>query len=255
MIGAVTFAPERHFELGAPRALAADEIVLVWASLQVGDARLETLRASLHADERARIERLYFERDRRRATASRGILRELLAGVLDAREVDLELIEGAHGKPALRSAALDFNVSHTEEHMVVALARARALGVDVEAGTGLLDVDEIAPSVFTRGEQAELARYAGAARRDAFLRGWARKEAYLKARSVGLSLPLADFEVSLGAGDDGGLRSVVDPDEAARFVVLGLPAPAGCAAALAYARDGEHLRLRITSLPGAPEVR
>ena len=90
----------------------------------------------------------------------------------------------------------------------------------------MLDVDEVAPSVFTRGEQGELMRYAGAARRDAFLRGWARKEAYLKARSVGLSLPLADFEVSLDERDDGGLRSEVDPDEAARFTVLGLPAPA-----------------------------
>ncbi len=143
----------------------------------------------------------------------------------------------------------------------MALARARALGVDVEAGNGLLDVDEIAPSVFTRGEQAELARYAGAARRDAFLRGWARKEAYLKARSVGLSLPLADFEVSLGASDEGGLRSVVDPNEAARFRVLrALPAPParlqhGACRLCARDQASTCARRGITSLPGVADPR
>ncbi len=106
MIGAVSFAPERSFELGAPRTLASDEIVLVWASFAAGSATQQSssdlaTAASLRADERARIERLYFERDRRRATASRGILRELLAGVLEAREADLDLIDGAHGKPRL----------------------------------------------------------------------------------------------------------------------------------------------------------
>jgi 4'-phosphopantetheinyl transferase len=225
---------------GLPQSLRDDELVLVWRPLAADDTAIAALHLTLTAAERAEASRYHFERDRRRSVVSRGTLRAVLGRLLDRPPSMLELELGAHGKPALRGRELDFNVSHADAHLLIGVARHRALGVDVEGGPRSIEVEELAPTVFTPLERQALAAYApGADRLRAFLRAWTRKEAYLKARSVGLSLPLKDFSVSLDASDDAVLSSAADPAEAARFALVGLPAPAGYEAALCWAKDGD----------------
>lgn len=227
---------------GPLRALGADEILLVWRPLATTPAELGAFAATLTVAERAVAARYHFQRDRDRSVVSRGTLRAVLARLLARPAASLELIVGEYGKPALVAAELEINVSHADAHLLIGFSRARALGVDVEGGGHALDVDELAPTVFTPVERAELARYAGAERREAFLRAWTRKEAYLKARAVGLSLPLTDFSVSLSADRDATLVSTVDPTEAARWQLVGLDAPAGYAAAVCWSREAAPVR-------------
>ena len=226
---------------GLPAALAQDEILLVWRPLLAADGELARLRETLTAEECAIAARYHFAHDRVRSIVSRGTLRSVLGRLLEARPEAVVLESSPHGKPVLRGGALEFNVSHAGTHLLIGFVRGRALGVDVEGGDRRLDVDELAPTVFTAGERAALARYEGEAKRDAFLRGWTRKEAYLKARGVGLSLPLTDFSVSM---DEAGaaLSSHVDPAEAARFVLMNLSAPPGYAAAICWARAPRAIR-------------
>jgi len=233
-----------------PRAIEADEIVVVHRLLSADDLELASLHASLTEAERARAARFVFEIDRRRSIVSRGALRALLGRVLGLAPASLELGDGAHGKPSLTHAPeLCFNVSHAPDHLYIAIAQGRDLGVDVEGGARPLEVHELARIVFTEIERAELAAYPVDEQRAAFLRGWTRKEAYLKARAVGLSLPLQDFSVSLGAELEVSLQSVVDPVEAERFSLVDLPAPDGYQAALAWARAGGVVRrVRLFSL-------
>ena len=78
--------------------------------------------------------------------------------------------------------------------------------------------------------------------REAFFNCWTRKEAYLKARGEGLSLPLDQFDLSLAPGEPAALLDTrPDPAEAARWSLQDLTAAPGYAAALAVAGHGWRL--------------
>ena len=79
-------------------------------------------------------------------------------------------------------------------------------------------------------------------RLDAFFNGWTRKEAYLKARGDGLSLPLDQFEVSLAPDETARLLNVRgDRSESSRWSLQELSLGPGYAAALAV--EGHNWRL------------
>ena len=83
----------------------------------------------------------------------------------------------------------------------------------------------------------------------AFHRVWTRKEAWLKARGLGIAIPLDSFEVSHAAGDARLLATRPDPAAAARWSLRDIdPGPgfAGCVAA-----EGPIRELRVRSLAGA----
>src|SRR6185436_16346954 len=108
--------------------------------------------------------------------------------------------------------------------------------VDVEQIRTDLDPDSIAARFFSASEREILASLPRPARYRAFFACWTRKEAYLKARGVGLSMPLDQFDVSLLPGEEAGLLETRhDPAEALRWRLLPLGVSADYAAALAAA--------------------
>ncbi len=221
---------------------AFDEVVVVRRSLAVDDTTVARFHATLDELERARVARYVFPHLRRDATVSRGSLRELLASLLGDRAASLRFVVGPQGKPALADRALEFNVSHSGTWLYIAIAQKRELGVDVEGGNRTPDVDRLAPTVFTPGERAELHACDVAARPHAFLRGWTRKEAYVKVIGTGLSMPLADFSVSLGGDAAVQLVTHALPHAALAHAIHDLPAPPGHAAALAWHRGAVAVR-------------
>ena len=108
--------------------------VHVWrADLDLETARLHRLGRNLSADEQARAVRFRFARDRERFIAARGLLREVLALYLDTAARRLRFRYGVHGKPFLAEHRdLRFNVSHSLDTMLVAVADKREVGVDIE---------------------------------------------------------------------------------------------------------------------------
>jgi 4'-phosphopantetheinyl transferase len=141
--------------------------------------------------ERARAARFVFERDRRRFLAAHCGLRALLAARTGIAAAALVFREGAHGKPSLTHAgACSFNMSHSEDIALVAIADASAgeIGVDVEMLRDMPDATDLARHNFSASECDELAAAAPEHRSLAFLRGWTRKEACLKAIGSGLSI-------------------------------------------------------------------
>jgi 4'-phosphopantetheinyl transferase len=174
--------------------------VLVWRTTpDVDDSILTKHRSVLSRDEEARAERFYFAADRRRATVGRGCLRLLLARTLMLPACRLSFAYDDFGKPSLKGKprGLEFNVSHSGNVILIAMARQRPVGVDVERIRTNFDPIEIAKNFFSAREQQILASLIGAAQYEAFFACWTRKEAYLKAKGVGLSLPLDQFDVSL----------------------------------------------------------
>jgi 4'-phosphopantetheinyl transferase len=170
------------------------------AGLQAEPEGLRALSAWLSPPERARAERYRFLRDRRRFIVARARLRELLGVRLGVPPGAVQLAERPKGKPALApphaDSGVSFNVAHSEELAVYALAAAREVGIDVEAIRPVPEADAIAARFFSPPESEAYRRLAAHDRPLAFLSWWTRKEAFAKALGEGLDLLLDRFDLA-----------------------------------------------------------
>lgn len=158
---------------------------------------------ALSTAERLRAGRFVFERDRRRYLAAHCFLRSVLSAHLGLPAQRIDYREGAFGKPELAPGlgGCAFNMSHSDDVVVVAVAPQGEIGVDVELLRPVSDAQELAASNFTRAEQRELALTPPPLRDLAFLRGWTRKEACLKAVGCGLAIAPESFDAGLAPGE------------------------------------------------------
>ena len=187
-----------HPWAGGPRARLTGGEVHVWhASLDVDTGRLGALVRALDQGERARADGFRVERDRCRFVAGRGVLREILGRYADAAPSSLRFAYSGTGKPCLLpQSPVQFNVSHSGERLVVAIARGRRLGVDVERHPSLATVDRVSHRVFSEAELKAIRSVDRSRQPAEFARLWARKEAYLKADGRGVAFPLDRIDVA-----------------------------------------------------------
>ncbi len=160
------------------------------------------LRPVLSESERARADRFHRAEHADRFVVAHGVLRCILAGYVRESPADLHFQSGEHGKPSLVNAAasVEFNLSHSGDIALLAVARDRAVGVDVEQWDDRVEYLAIAERFFSPAERIVLRGLA--LERDAHVAGgffaaWSRKEAYLKATGVGIARGLHHFDVSL----------------------------------------------------------
>lgn len=156
--------------------------------------------AELSDEERARAARFAFERDRQRFILSHGLLRRVLSRYMPITAQAIQFGTGEHGKPTLSGPAgpsddLRFSLSHSAEYALIAVARGREVGVDVEVRKANLDCLKLAERFFAPAEAQAMATLHGDAQQRLFYRLWTAKEAYLKGRGVGLSFGLERFEI------------------------------------------------------------
>lgn len=206
-------------------------------SLAIGDAELPGLEQLLSTDERQRADRLLDRQVRNRFIAGRGRLREILAGYLELEPAGLILTTGPYGKPRLEDRhnhGLCFNLSHSGDLCILALARNCELGVDLEQMRDDLPFEAIARQFFSRNEHSELFSLPPAMREEAFYRCWTRKEACLKAFGSGFSSPSDICDVSLLPGQPPALLALPsNPEQLCEWYLADLAVPEGFCAALA----------------------
>jgi 4'-phosphopantetheinyl transferase len=224
-----------------------NEEVHVWR-VALDDPRSDYREAScvLSSDERDRAERYHFEKDRLGFALCRSALRTILGGLVGEEPSRLSFEYGASGKPALatpwRQQRHEFNVSHSHGLALIAVSCGRCLGVDVEQVRHLDDCNEIVGRFFSEREREDFARVAEHAKSEAFFRGWVRKEAVLKAKGTGMSLPLDSFDVSLLPGEGARLlRMEGPPGEIDRWSLADLDPARGFVGALAVEGSGWRL--------------
>lgn len=134
-----------------------------------------------------------------RYRAGRVLLRRLLASKLGCAPDAVRLETGTLGKPHLAGdRSLQFNLSHSAQYALFGLAEGTPLGVDIEVNDRAFDdLDATAATCFTSAELLQLRAHPASERYAAFLRGWTRKEACLKAIGTGLSVEPCSFEAGL----------------------------------------------------------
>jgi 4'-phosphopantetheinyl transferase len=198
-------------------------------------------RAMLSEAERLQEQRFHFERDRRRYLLTRALVRCMLSRYSSVAPRDWTFTRNAYGRPRIANdaaPAIEFNVSHTGDLIVLAIAGDCRLGVDCES-LARGDCVSLAESYFAAPEVAALHALAPAGRQRRFLELWTLKESYIKARGMGLSIPLDEFSFDLSDSD---IALSVDAslDEAgARWQFMQfLAAPDHIAAVCVDAHDG-----------------
>lgn len=208
----------------------------------------------LSPNEVARAQRLTREVVRRRFVATRVALREILSQYLDREPAKIEFEYGAHGKPGLAAGMrkdVEFSVSHSADLAMIAVTRAREVGIDLEVTARDLDYLGIARRFFAADEAQALEGQSEAGAREGFFRCWTRKEAFLKARGDGLSLPLEGFSVTVDRDRAPALLATRwNPREVDEWQLADLSAPAGFAAAIAYRGDRAPIVQAAWSSPG-----
>lgn len=231
-----------------PLTLNVNEVHVWQAKLDDHDADL--LRPLLAADEISRADRFHFAKDRNHYIVARALLRKLLAAYLGiSLEINAEAIRlsyGEKGKPFLTDpehAPLKFNLAHSHGLALYAFSLGREVGIDLEFVKEDLESEEIAQRFFSPREVQVLKTIPANLRRQAFFDCWTRKEAYIKARGEGLSLPLEAFDVAFAPGEPAALlRNDQEPAEVERWTMRSLAAPSGYVAALVAEGDDWDLQ-------------
>jgi 4'-phosphopantetheinyl transferase len=194
---AVEITPPQRNDLHVWRVrLDRDADFVSGASSLLDRAELDRARRSLAAG------------DRDRHIVAHATLRLILARYLGGDPLSLTFRRTAHGKPEVDDpkGGLHFNLSRSSGLAVIAVATAREVGVDIECEVADLEEMRLATAFFSPREMADLTSLPPLARRAAFFRGWTRKEAYVKARGGGLSMPLDDCIVSFGPDEPAAIR-------------------------------------------------
>jgi 4'-phosphopantetheinyl transferase len=177
----------RLFPDGLP---SADEVVVWLIDLDVPADERARLHGALAPAERDRAERFASAQLRDRYIVARGRLRCVLGACLDRDPAEVGIIAGRYGKPELADRAAGsewrFNVSHSFGKGLIAIARAREVGVDLECARADIPVEQVAEVAFSPREAVVLRALPSETRKSTFFQWWTRKEAYLKARGIGL---------------------------------------------------------------------
>jgi 4'-phosphopantetheinyl transferase len=184
---------------------------------------LRTYEELLKDAEREQWRRFYFARDRRRYLVTRALVRTVLSRYAAISPSNWIFETNAYGRPdianpEIRGTGLSFNISHTQSMIVLGVTKCAAVGVDVENVRSRQVSIGIADRFFAPSEVTALAAVSSIQRQERFFEYWTFKEAYIKARGMGLSLPLDKFSFSYA--NDQAVEIAIDPllaDDAGRW--------------------------------------
>ncbi|EAU43286.1 putative 4'-phosphopantetheinyl transferase [Fulvimarina pelagi HTCC2506] len=164
--------------------------------------RLAAYPSLLDAGEAARHERFRVNSAREEFLVGRALLRTRLSALRpDIAPEDWRFALNAYGRPAIdwsamatAPAPLFFNLSHTRGLVALVVGGMEDIGVDVETIARGAPERDVARRFFTEGEADWIDAGTGEIdRTERFFALWTLKEAYIKARGMGLSLPLDGF--------------------------------------------------------------
>lgn len=179
-------------------SIGSDEIHL-WLAFdrEIRDAGLlAAYHRLLNSEERQQEQRFHFARDRQQYLVTRALTRSVLSYYAPVAPQDWRFRKLEHGRPQIinpQAGDLVFNLSHTAGLIVLGITRGGELGVDTENIIERSPPLEISRRYFSPRETGDLLALPQALQAERFFHYWTLKESYIKARSMGLALPLEQF--------------------------------------------------------------
>lgn len=156
----------------------------------------------LSPEEIKRSERFKFERDQYRYQVTHNMKRLILANYLDCDPQCLHFKIESYGKPALANLQsplkLQFNISHSRDLILIAITVEDSIGIDIEYNDKKRSIESLSETIFSPSEKKFfLTLKSQREKEEIFFRCWTRKEAFLKAKGIGLAVDLANISVNL----------------------------------------------------------
>ena len=199
--------------LNAPLALEPGEVHVwyCWTAQCLQRGLADYYRSLLSAEERARLLRFHFEYLQHEYLVTRALCRITLSRYVQRHPADWRFRVNAYGRPEIDMpegcAPLRFNLSNARSLVACAVTRSADAGVDVEETDRQGETVTIADHFFSPAEVTALRAQPPERQRQRFFEYWTLKESYIKARGMGLSIPLEQFSFEL----DQGIRIRFDP--------------------------------------------
>ncbi|XVQ82896.1 4'-phosphopantetheinyl transferase family protein [Microbispora siamensis] len=187
------------------------------------DGTLGGYRATLSQPERDRAAAFRSEADRLAFEAAHGLARAALTWCAPAVTADAwRFTTTPHGRPEITGQPplrpLRFNISHTAGLVACVITLGAACGVDAERVHRRADPLRLGRRVCSPAEYARLVPLDDPdARADLFFRYWTLKEAYVKARGYGMTLPMNQCDFEIAASVPAGTPTTVEGRSVARF--------------------------------------
>jgi 4'-phosphopantetheinyl transferase len=210
----------------------------VWTAEFGGDdVPIDPLFEMLSPFERERANRFRFPEHRSRYVFAHALLRKTLARYMATEPASIEFRHNHFGKPFLvqRNGVRPpfFNLSHSGPLVAIAISADRPVGADVERLAIMRDMDAIAERWFAPCEREAVHAAPASDKARTFYTFWVRKEAYVKGRGQGLSIPLQSFDTSIVRGSVRPARESAGQSRIDAWRICDLPMPDGCVGALA----------------------
>jgi 4'-phosphopantetheinyl transferase len=186
-------------------SIARGDVVVLFASVEALPSREIIVSPIFPPCELDRARRFHFARNRAEFLLARGMVRHVLAAMLDVAPERLPFDAAPNQKPRLAphtGSPVDVSIAHSGGWVACGFAAHRLIGIDIETEVRAYDVEALAARVFTANERLAFAALRPSARREAFLDAWRRKEAVLKGLGCGLGTDPATVEV-FRRGDNG----------------------------------------------------
>lgn len=231
-------------EDGSPR-LTEGEVQLWRIDIQQSLAFAATLAGMLSPDERERAGRYYAAKHSNQFVVCRAALRWILGRYLGLEARALDFRYGPQGKPFLRAPwgnQIRFNLSHSGNWALCAVAQDNDMGVDIECMRPA-DYEDLGKNILSSAEMDALRRLPAQSMARSFFTLWTRKESYVKAIGSGLSFPLHAVEFARPADGERNSASVLVRGEPTLWRVHDVDVADGYCASLAVA--GTPLRLTL----------
>lgn len=206
----------------------------------------------LSPEERIRHDRFRFERDRRRYLITRALIKWVLSQHAGMVPEAFTFSTNAWGKPEIREPyglPLRFNAAHTPGMVACVVALAHEVGVDVEDTTRPVETIDLATRFFSKPETEDLRALPMPFRHDRFFDYWTLKEAYVKGRGVGLSMPFDKFTIQLSRAPFPTVVAEPDMDDGVNWQLhLASPTPRHRLASAVCLGHGPALTLLLHSV-------
>lgn len=197
--------------------LSSNQIHVWRTSLTRTEKELVELRELLSYEERTRAAKFINQRAANSFIVARSILRKLLSCYLQINSHDLIFRQNRYGKLYLDSSPLQFNLSHSHSLALFIFALNTPVGIDVEFIRNDYEFTDIVRKFFSETESKALFSLPEDTQRQAFFNCWTLKEAFIKAKGIGMFYALDKFSVEVISNKEGKMMlnnwtlQVIDP--------------------------------------------
>ena len=201
-----------------------DHDIHVWyADIPGSQSIIQYYAGLLSPEEKKRVRRFKFDRDRNRYMFMHGVLRELLGKYIGIPPVEIIITKSKFGKPQVKISSSDhaigLNMASSHGRVVLAFAYSRNIGVDVEYVDPGMRIEDITPSLFTPDEAERFGHVDDSGRIRYVLNLWTSKEAYVKAKGVGMHEPFEDISFNTSPNGIPSLEWALHDHDISRWTV------------------------------------